>query len=257
MKKIQFIGLPAAALVFVMVLTGCPNPNTKEQDTWTEASDVNALAGNWKGSGSIPIPAQSIPIPMDEDGSTLPISAFSMGIAMTISYTADAPAADVSMKMDMGTYLDAMAKAVNDSPEIKGIMALGAIMVAMDDELSDEEQIAALTDLGLSQADMATLMGAFISGDEDAIARIVAKITITKDHVWAMSTAGIEPTPEKYYYTVEETISTEELLGENVDEKIYINQDGTKLKLTIPKEQFDDMNMDIANDVELILDKQK
>lgn len=259
MKKIRFVGLPAVALVIIMVLTGCPDSNLEEKDPWTEVTNVNALAGNWSGSGTITIPAQSVPISEEEDDPGLSISAFSLGLELSISYVADAPTAKTSTKTNMGEFFDAMAKTVNSNPEIKSLMALGVILtVAMDEELTDAQKIAALSGLGISLADSALLM----SGDEDAAAAVLAKASITKDHLWNMLAAGMGPDAQPYYYTENATIPAEELIGktggETGYEKIYIHQDGTKIKLVIPKESFGgmDMNIAIADDVALLLNKQ-
>jgi hypothetical protein len=68
----------------------------------------------------------------------------------------------------------------------------------------------------------------------------------------------MDPAPEKYYVTDSTDILAEDLLGANEGGKIYINQNGTKLKLTMPKEELGGTtgyDLDVADDVEFILHK--
>jgi hypothetical protein len=258
MKKARSLGLPAAALAFILALTGCPDPAAGEQDVWTEVTDANALAGNWKGSGAIAMPAQSAPLGREEGALVLPFLAASLDIAMTLAV--DGTNAGVSIAIDLSAYLDAMAKILNSNPDLKGPAAWGVILTtAMNEELSEFEKLAALFALGLTDADVAALMAAFVGGgDQAAAAAVVEKITITKDHLWGLLAAAMGPDAEKYYVTVEmPSIPREDLLNEN--SAIYSNQNGTKIKLAIPKDVFDGLgvNMPLANDVGLILHKQQ
>jgi hypothetical protein len=250
-RKVYVAGILGIALVFIVVLAGCPDANTETPDTWTEVSTMNVLAGTWSGKGTIPIPAQDRPMGDDEDALPLPLPQSSVGMEMTVSYVADSPTMNVSTKIDMSVYLDAMVATLNKDDDMKALMAFFVVMsVAMNDELSEAEKSKALGDLGLTLTDMAALMGE----DEAAKAAVLKKISINKDLLWNMMTMEEEPTPEKYFFTREETIPKEELLDEN--QKIYINQDSTKVKLAIPKAEFDDMEIDIGNAAEFILNKQ-
>jgi hypothetical protein len=144
-KKI-WLGMLGIVLAFSFVLTGCPDPNKEEPDTWTKVTAVNELAGTWKGNGTIPIPAESQPFG-GEDGPVLSIPASSAGVEMTFSYTADAVNADTAMKIDMKNLFDVMAKAINDNPQAKAyILAILAF-----------------------------------SGEE-----VTATTTVTRDHLWTM-----------------------------------------------------------------------
>jgi hypothetical protein len=251
-KKACLTGMPGILLAFIMALSGCPNSNSEPSDAWTKVSNVNELAGTWKGTGTINFPAQDIKMGDDgeEDSSVLSLPASSMGIEAVISYAADAPNANTSIKMNMSKILDAALASINTNPKIKGVMALGVAMsVLMDENLSEMQKFTALTALGLSPADVPALMG----GDEAAVAAVLAKIKLTKDHIWLMM-AKENPTMEKYYYTTTNTISADELLKGGGEVKV--NQNGTKLKLTLSKAQFNAGGMSVEKDVELILNKQ-
>jgi hypothetical protein len=121
------------ALAFGLVLIGCPDPNKEEADSWTEVTTVNELAGTWKGSGKIPVPAQDAPLG-DEDGPVLSIPAFSAGVEMTCAYTADASTVNVTVKIDLKNFLDAMSKTINDDPQVKVLILMGLASSGVDVE---------------------------------------------------------------------------------------------------------------------------
>jgi hypothetical protein len=198
------------ALTFSFVLIGCPNPNEEESDTWTKVTEVNELAGTWKGNGVIPIPAQDESFG-DEEASVVSIPASSVAVEMTFAYTADEEAAHVDMKIDMKNYFDAMAKAIDDDPDAKALVLMGLMFSGVD-----------------------------VTGID----------TITRDHIWTM----MEPDSgaEKYYHTEQQTIDKDEILSEK--EPVHFNQNKTKIKLVVPKEELVDMG--VEKDIEFVMEKQ-
>jgi outer membrane lipoprotein SlyB len=246
-RKAYLTGILGLALVFAMVLTGCAGSDPETRDTWTKATNADQVAGSWQGTGTIPIPKQDVKMG-DEDDPTAPILSFpgsSMGIDMTVTYAAGAANAATSITMDLNGILGAAVDTINKNSEMKNLMAFGVIMTIMfDDEMSDAEKSAALSALGLTEADMGVLMG----DDDAATAAVLAKITITKDTIWLMQGGA---TPGDYHVTDTGTIPKAELIGDNVQ----LNQDGTKLRLIVPKAMFSDAGMTIEKDVELYLNK--
>jgi hypothetical protein len=260
-RKACLTGMFGVLLAFTMVLSGCQNSSSEPSDTWTAVSDVNLLAGSWKGKGEISISAQDVKIggeegeegdnDENEGASLLYFPESSMEIETAFDYVADEPNARVSTKMDMSKILDATVGMINGIPEMKSAVALGVAMsIAMDEKLSPEQQLEAFATLGITQTDMETLMG----GEDESIV-VLAKITITKDHVWLMMTKG-DPALAKYYFTSEDAIPKGELLGASEGGKSFINQDGTKLKLTVPKDKFKAAGINVGKNVEFILNKQ-
>jgi hypothetical protein len=249
-RKAYLTGMLGIALVFIMVLAGCPNSSSEPSDTWTKVSDVNELAGTWKGKGAIPIPAQSIPMGEEEDALLLPVPASSLETEMTVSYAAGAENVHASTKANIESFLDAMAATVNTNAAMKASIApMLALSVAMDEDLSDEEKSQALASFGITPLDVIALM----SGDEAAIAAALESITITKDHVWDM-VAKENPDMKKYYYIDNNAIPAGTLLNAGGD--VEINQSGTKLQLKLSKDQFKAGNMGVEKDVEFILNRQ-
>ncbi|MDR1248258.1 MAG: hypothetical protein LBK63_03045 [Treponema sp.] len=256
--KAYLTGMLGVLLVFITVLAGCLNSNSEPSDTWTTVSDARELAGTWKGKGNISISAQDVKMgdegedgEEDEGASLLYFPASSMGIEMAFDYVADAPSARTSIKMDMSKILDETAAMINSIPEMKNAVALGVAMsIAMDEKLSSTEQLKEFTTLGITQTDVDTLTG----GGEDSI-NVLTKIAITKDHIWLMMTKG-DTSLTKYSFTSEDAVPKDELLGAGGAGKSFINQDGTKLKLTMSKAQFKASGISVERDIELILNKQ-
>jgi hypothetical protein len=248
-RKAYLMGMFGMALTFAAVLSGCLNSNSEPSDTWTKVSDVNVLAGSWKGKGTIPIADQSVSMGEGEDAFALPVSTSSMGIEMTVSYAAGAEKAHTSAKLDMESILGAVAATINSDAAMKASIApLMALSVAMDEDLSDMEKSDALASFGITPLDVIALM----SGDE-AAAAVLAMMTITKDHVWDMM-AKENPALEKYYYIEDNDIPADSLLNTGGDVKI--NQSGTKLQLKLPKDQFKAGGMSVEKDVEFVLNRQ-
>jgi hypothetical protein len=218
-QKRYWFGMNALLVVFMMVLMGCPNEEDPESDTWAQVTDVNELVGTWKGSETVPVPAQSIPRGEEEEdtqeeaGSSISMPATSVEVEMAFSYVADASNADVSMKMNMSSFYDAMATAINADPEVKAAMIVSLTIL----------QIPVNT-----------------SG------------TITKDNLWDMM-SGENSESVKYYQDTTVSVPVREILtDENV--AVYVNQQGTKIKLVMKEVAV--AWYQLEQEVEFILNKQ-
>jgi multidrug efflux pump subunit AcrA (membrane-fusion protein) len=250
-RKAFLTGMSGLLLVCIMVLAGCPDPtsgrpdpNPGQPDTWTEVTDVNVLAGTWKGTGTIQISAQTIS--MDEEGGgILQLPASSMGIDMTFTYVAGEPNAGIAITVDMENILEAAAEAISSDAELKGYLAIGVILSStFDGALSDADKTLLLADFGLSPVEMGALMGG-----GSAAAAALAKLRITKNHVWYIQGGDLT---KKYTITPDQDpIPAGDLLAEEV----FVNQDGTKIKLMVPQAAFEETTMTVGA-VDLILNKQ-
>ncbi|MDR2784967.1 MAG: hypothetical protein LBB83_03525 [Treponema sp.] len=101
-KKLFFAGMLAAALIFGMVLLGCPNDTTEENDTWSDITGLDQMDGTWKGSYSQTMPIREAVEQEGEEWSS-EIGAFFGDMKVTVSVevttTLNAEAGTQTMEM--------------------------------------------------------------------------------------------------------------------------------------------------------------
>jgi hypothetical protein len=226
-NKMFIVGMVSVLLVFGFVFTACSGDS--EDDTWKETNpeDINVLdlLGTWEGStviyikGEISIPSDA-GIPLEKI--TTPSTSVSIPVALDIDLAN--PTTTLDATIDLNNILDALVQ----SPELKAIWA--------DPELSEFLGLPPLNKGGLW-----TLLLSELSSD------------------------GIQPV-ENYRLKVTETMPLEGLLsdgseepGDDPDEsanlaKVEINQDNTKIKITIPvNDELDKLTNPIKLDRSIII----
>jgi hypothetical protein len=109
-NKVFITGMISILLVFGFMFVAC-SEDSGDTDTWSAVEDIGDLTGTWKGSTTIPIPAQDLPMDFfGDDPLTLEIPKSSMKLQLTIEYPADANVITVTTKSDTEWLLDAMVK---------------------------------------------------------------------------------------------------------------------------------------------------
>jgi hypothetical protein len=110
-NKIAMAAMISLLLVFGLIFVSCGGE--EETDSWSAVTNVNDLAGTWKGSTTISVPKQTIDIEFTEP---IEMPATTFDVALTFVYGGSWAA--VTYVIDIGKLLDALT---NNNAELKNL----------------------------------------------------------------------------------------------------------------------------------------
>jgi hypothetical protein len=193
-------GIAAAALVFAMVFSACPQ-DASEEDTWSKVTKLEELNGTWKGSYS---ETKTMKEAMEDSVEEMIEEAKeAAGDAWTTEMEAE-------MRTAAKAQIDAQMLIFGDGMKV----TVSAEITSTFNAAAKTSKVSGKTTMAYSGGNVDTIWESFSSG--------LTSSGFTVDNSKHSATMTI---PE-----IEETL-TDEDIAELLDGSIEINQDGTKVKI--------------------------